>query len=63
MDRRTTSGRDRAVALKDLGEPVGPAVGARTAFSDAFNVGQWVGTYAPRSRAPCWAAGADLGGL
>ncbi len=42
VDRRTTSGRDLPAALKDLGEPVGPAVGARTAFSDAFNVGQWV---------------------
>ncbi len=51
VDRRTTSGRDLAVALKDLGEPVGPAVGARTAFSDAFNVGQWVGAYAPQSPA------------
>ncbi len=51
VDRRTTSGRDLPAALKDLGEPVGPAVGARTAFSDAFNVGQWVGAYAPHSRA------------
>ena len=51
VDRRTTSGRDLTVALKDLGEPVGPAVGARTAFSDAFNVGQWVGAYAPQSPA------------
>ena len=51
VDRRTTSGRDLAVALKDLGEPVGPAIGARTAFSDAFNVGQWVGAYAPQSPA------------
>ncbi len=51
VDRRTTSGRDLPAALKDLGEPVGPAVGARTAFSDAFNVGQWVGAYAPHSLA------------
>ena len=51
VDRRTTSGRDLPAALKDLGEPVGPTVGARTAFSDAFNVGQWVGTYAPHSAA------------
>ncbi len=51
VDRRTTSGRDLPAALKDLGEPVGPAVGARTAFSDAFNVGAWVGAYAPRSLA------------
>ena len=51
VDRRTTSGRDLAGALKDMGEPVGPDVGQRTAFSDAFNAGQWVGAYAPHSRA------------
>ncbi len=51
VDRRTTSGRELAAALKDLGEPVGPGIGARTAFSDAFNAGQWVGAYAPHSRA------------
>lgn len=51
VDRRTTSGRDLAAALKDIGEPVGPDVGQRTAFSDAFNAGQWVGAYAPHSRA------------
>ena len=51
VDRRTTSGRDLAAALKDLGEPVGPGIGARTVFSDVFNVGAWVGNYAPRSLA------------
>ncbi len=49
VNRRTTSGRDLAATLKDLGEPVGPAIGARMAFSDAFNAGAWVGSYAPRS--------------
>jgi len=51
VDRRTASGRDLAGALKELGEAVGPDVGQRTAFSDAFNAGQWVGAYAPHSRA------------
>jgi len=51
VDRRTVSGRDLAGALKDMGEAVGPDVGQRTAFSDAFNAGQWVGAYAPHSRA------------
>ncbi len=51
VDRRTVSGRDLAGALKELGEAVGPDVGQRTAFSDAFNAGQWVGAYAPHSRA------------
>ena len=51
VDRRTVSGRDLAGALKDLCEAVGPDVGQRTAFSDAFNAGQWVGAYAPHSRA------------
>jgi len=51
VDRRTVSGRDLAGALKDMGEAVGPDVGQRTAFSDAFNAGQWVGAYAPASQA------------
>jgi chromosome partitioning protein len=51
VDRRTTDGRDLAGALKDLGEPVGPSIGDRTAFVDAFNAGQCVGAYAPSSPA------------
>ncbi len=47
VDRRTTSGRDLAAALKDLGEPVGPAVGARTAFSDALNAASGSGPMHP----------------
>lgn len=50
-DMRTASGRELAGALTDMGEPVSPAIHARTAFSDAFNSGQWVGAYAPKSPA------------
>jgi hypothetical protein len=34
-----------------MGEPVSGEIGARTAFSDAFNAGVWVGKYAPGSPA------------
>lgn len=51
VDRRTSSGRDLPGVLKDLGEPVGPTIGLRTAFSDAFNEGQAVNKYAPHSPA------------
>lgn len=51
LDRRTLSGRELAGALADMGEPVGPAIGYRTAVADAFNAGMWVGAYAPESAA------------
>ena len=51
VDMRTRSGRELSAALKDMKEPVAPAIGSRTAFSDAFNAGDWVGSYAPRSPA------------
>ena len=47
VDRRTAAGREIEAALHELGEPVGPAVGYRTAFAESF--GSWVGAYAPRS--------------
>lgn len=50
-DKRTASGRELTGALGKMGEPVTPEIHARTAFSDAFNSGQWVGAYAPRSPA------------
>jgi chromosome partitioning protein len=50
-DQRTASGRELASALAGMGEPVGPEIRSRTAFSDAFNIGQWVGDYAPKSKA------------
>ena len=51
VDSRTTSGRELPDALKDLGEPIAPSLGDRTAFVDAFNAGEWVGAYAPGSPA------------
>ncbi len=51
VDRRTGSGRELAEALAGMGEDVAPEIRARTAFSDAFNIGQWVGTYAAGSAA------------
>lgn len=46
VDRRTASGRELAMTLSDLEEPVAVGLGARTAFSDSFNIGEWVGDYA-----------------
>ena len=51
IDRRTSAGREIEGALKQFGEKVGPAIGQRTVFVDAFAAGQWVGEYAPRSKA------------
>ena len=51
VDRRTASGREVEAVLHDFGEPVGPAVGQRSAHVDAFGVHQWIGQFAPRSAA------------
>lgn len=51
IDSRTGSGRELTAALTDMGEAVAPEIHSRTAFSDAFNIGQWVGEYAPGSPA------------
>ena len=51
VDKRTASGRELRSALLEMGEPIGPEIHYRTAFADAFNVGQWVGAYAPSSPA------------
>jgi chromosome partitioning protein len=51
VDRRTASGREVEAVLHDFGEPVGPAVGQRSAHVDAFGVHQWIGDFAPRSAA------------
>lgn len=51
VDRRTASGREIEAVLHDFGEPVGPAVGQRSAHVDAFGVHQWIGQFAPRSAA------------
>lgn len=49
VDRRTAAGREVEAALHEMGEPVGPAVGMRSAFVDAATAGGWIGSYAPRS--------------
>jgi len=46
VDKRTASGRELSTALADLEERVAIGLGSRTAFSDAFNAGEWVGDYA-----------------
>ena len=46
VDKRTASGRELMVVLKDMNEQVANGLGARMAFSDAFNAGQWVGDFA-----------------
>lgn len=51
VDRRTAAGREAEAALEAFGEPVGPAIGQRSAFVDAFSAGEWVGSYAPGSKA------------
>jgi chromosome partitioning protein len=51
IDRRTSSGREIESALKQFGEPIGPAICQRSAFIDALTAGQWIGEYAPESAA------------
>jgi len=51
VDHRTGTGRELSTTLADIGEPVSGEIGYRMAFSDAFNAGEWVGAYAPRSAA------------
>ena len=51
VDRRTAAGKEIDGVLHELGEPVGPAVGQRSAHADAFGAGVWVGQFAPRSPA------------
>jgi chromosome partitioning protein len=51
VDTRTSSGRQLSDALGDLGEDVSPAVHNRTSLADSFNLGAWVGAYAPQSPA------------
>lgn len=51
VDRRTSAGREIEAALHDLGEPVAPAIGQRSAWVDALGAREWVGQFAPRSAA------------
>ena len=48
-DRRTGAGREIEAALHELGEPVGPAIGARAAYVDSATANEWVGAFARRS--------------
>lgn len=58
VDRRTLVGREIEAALAACQESVGPAVGQRSSFVDAFSAGQWIGDYAPSS-----AAAREIGAL
>lgn len=49
VDRRTGAGREIEAALHEMGEPVGPAIGLRTAFVDSATANEWIGSFAPRS--------------
>lgn len=51
IDRATASGRKVELLLRQFGEPLGPVIGQRGAFADSVAFGQWVGDYAPNSRA------------
>ena len=51
IDRRTMVGREIESALKQFGEPIGPAIHQRSAFIDACTESQWIGDYAPASAA------------
>lgn len=50
-DHRTASGKELSATLGEMSEVVSPEIRLRTAFSDAFNSGEWVGKYAPHSPA------------
>ena len=49
VDRRTGAGREIEAALHEMGEPVAPAIGLRTAFVDSASGSDWIGGFAPRS--------------
>lgn len=51
IDRATASGRKIERLLRQFGEPLGPVIGQHGAFADSVAFGQWVGDYAPNSRA------------
>lgn len=51
VDLRTSAGRQLVTALEELGEDVSPSIHSRTALADSFNLGAWVGAYAPQSAA------------
>ncbi len=50
LDRRTAIARKMSL-YEQFGEPISPPIGMRSAFVYAFDHGQWVGEFAPRSAA------------
>lgn len=51
VDRRTAFGREIAESIRGFDEPVGPAIGQRSVFIDAFGMADWVGRMEPSSKA------------
>jgi chromosome partitioning protein len=51
VDTRTAAGRQLQAVLEAQGENVAPALRLRMALADAFNTGEWVGSFAPDSPA------------
>jgi chromosome partitioning protein len=51
VDVRTAVGKAVDLALKELGEPVGPSIGQRSAFVSSSISGDWVGRHARGSKA------------
>jgi len=51
LNRRTTSGREVETALLQMGERVAPAFCWRDAFDASVSSHDWVGAFAPGSRA------------
>lgn len=51
VDRRTAFGKEISESLKGFNEPVAPEIGQRSAYVDAFGLGDWVGKIEPRSKA------------
>ena len=51
VDRRTSLGRQASTSLAKLGWAVGPALGQRTAHSEAFKAARWIGAHVPGSAA------------
>lgn len=47
----TSSEEAIEIALRRVGEPVGPAIQQRAEFTNAFNAGRWIGDFAPKSAA------------
>lgn len=49
VDSRTAASREIGEALKGQGLRIAPGLSSRIAFADAFNSGEWIGSYASGS--------------